>query len=388
MSASYPLAAHRVSTLILITAMTLLLGACEQAKPPAPIPVTRLLGDTGDNAGYERVTDARPFRFPADHGPHPRYRNEWWYFTGNLHARDGEHFGYQLTFFRFALSPQPLPVKASAWRSNQLYLAHFAITDVEGARFHAFEHRSRAALAIAGSQAEPFAIWVDDWSARSEAGRFAPHLHARDGAFGVDLSLTAAKPVVLQGDRGLSQKGAQPGNASYYYSLTRLPTSGTITIDGRVLNVEGASWMDREWSTSALEPNQIGWDWFSLQLDDGRELMFYRMRHQDKAESDPHSAGILVAQDGSSTRLDHDAVQIEELSRWRSSHSDVSYPSHWRLRVESADLDLEIEPRLADQELQLSVRYWEGAVRVRGRNGNKKISGEGYVELVGYGARR
>ena len=389
------------------------------------IPVARILGETGDDAGYARADKMREFVFPADHGAHPEFRNEWWYFTGNLRTAEGRRFGYQLTFFRFALSPQttePLveairgePVEPrtalmpervgvphapfdrlrangsfdqsvnaqSVWRTNQLYLAHFALTDVEGKRFHAFERSSRAALGLSGAKTEPFAVWIDDWSARSERGAFAPRLRAAAEQVALDLQLIQGKPVVLQGDKGLSKKGQQAGNASYYYSLTRMPTTGTITVDGSVFKVEGTSWMDREWSTSALEPDQVGWDWFALQLDDGHELMFYRLRRRD-GSVDPNSASVFVGPDGTTLPLGHNQLIIDTLTQWESSRSDVRYPAQWRLSVPTAGLNVEIEPLLEAQELDLSVRYWEGAVRVHGRRQGEPITGVGYVELVGY----
>jgi predicted secreted hydrolase len=209
------------------------------------------------------------------------------------------------------------------------------------------------------------------------------HLVASDASVAIDLTLTPAKPVVLQGDRGFSQKGRGEGNASYYYALTRLATAGHVRVDDAQLAVSGTSWMDREWSTSALEAGQVGWDWFALTLHDGRELMVYRLRRADGAV-DPFSAGTLVAQDGSAIRLGPDDVTIDVLGRWASPRDRVSYPSRWRLTVPAHAITLEIAPRLADQEWTEPVRYWEGAVDVRGTARSQTISGEGYVELVGY----
>ncbi|MGQ0657805.1 MAG: lipocalin-like domain-containing protein [Chromatiales bacterium] len=379
--------AHKAWPLIIAASLAGCLSGCDEPAAPTTVPVTRLLGAAGLDHGYARAEQLREFRFPADHGAHPRFRSEWWYFTGNLRTGDGRLFGYQLTFFRFALSPHPVTSARSSWRSNELYLAHFALTDIEGRRFHAFERSSRTALEIAGASAEPFAVWLDNWSARSDAGAFAPRLRAAAEDARIDLQLSPGKPVVLQGDRGLSRKGVRPGDASYYYSLTRMPTSGTVTLAGRVFHVEGASWMDREWSTSALEPEQVGWDWFALQFEDGRDLMFYRLRRRD-GSVDPHSAGVLVGADGSTTPVSHNAVITDELSTWRSSRSGVRYPARWRLRVPSADLDVEIQPLLADQELDLSVRYWEGAIRFVGAGNGKSVAGVGYAELVGYATSR
>jgi predicted secreted hydrolase len=395
---------------LLTTAFSIALAGCNEPNAPLTVPLVQALGDTASATRYARAESVREFRFPADHGPHPDFRNEWWYFTGNLRAADGRRFGYQLTFFRFAISPLPAPVEGSAWRSHQLYLAHFALSDIDGKRFHAFERRSRAALGMAGAQADPFVVWVDNWSARADGGSFTPRLQASAETTAIDLSLAPEKPIVRQGDRGLSQKDSQPGNASYYYSLTRMRTAGEIVLDGQAFDVEGTSWMDREWSTSALGPEQVGWDWFALQFSDGRELMYYRLRRSDGGV-DPHSAGVLVANDGSTTALDSGAVILEALAHWQSPRSGSRYPARWHLRVPSADLELDIQALLTDQELPLSVHYWEGAVgfygqairsspagamnrtpggdsRFRHRASGGLVSGVGYVELVGYGTTR
>jgi predicted secreted hydrolase len=195
--------------------------------------------------------------------------------------------------------------------------------------------------------------------------------------------LSAAKPPVIHGERGLSRKSAKPGNASYYYSLTRMPASGEVLVGDRAFSVEGLAWMDREWSTSALAPDQVGWDWFALQLDDGRELMLYRLRQRDGTIS-PVSQGTLVAADGATRVLDRDAVEVLVLDHWASPRSGARYPARWRLRVPAAGLELVVTPLLRDQELDLAVRYWEGAVGVDGTADGRPLGGAGYVELVGY----
>jgi predicted secreted hydrolase len=360
---------------------------CAPAPPPTSSPpsasVTALLGGD-DPGGFARAASPRDFRFPDDHGPHPGFRHEWWYFTGNLRAPDGRRFGYQLTFFRFALSPAP-PVRESQWGTNQAYMAHFAVTDAEGRRFLHFERTCRGALGLAGATARPFRVWLDDWSAEGGKASTLPiRLQAREGKVSVDLVLDTARPVVLQGDRGLSRKGASPGNASYYYSMTRLSTRGNVQVEDGTFPVEGNSWLDREWGTSALERGQAGWDWFALQLSDGRDLMFYRLRREDGG-TDPFSAGTLVLPDGSSRLLSFDDVRIETVEFWKSPESGARYPSRWRLLVPSERLDLKVVPRLADQELRTAVRYWEGAVGVHGTSRGGPVEGDGYVELTGYG---
>lgn len=355
-------------------------------EKPAAVSVGSVLGG-GDTAGYARVLGPREFSFPADHGPHPDYRQEWWYYTGNLTAEDGRHFGFQLTFFRFALAPRPRPGD-STWATNQIYMAHFALTDVAGRRFYHDERFSRGALGLAGAQAAPFRVWLEDWSATGEAaGVFPMQLRAATGEVALDLRLTGIKPPLLQGERGYSRKGRAEGNASYYYSLTRMPARGTVKIADEIFQVSGAAWMDREWSTSALEEGQVGWDWFALQLADGRDLMFYRLRRRDGG-LDPHSSGVIVAADGSSRSLPPDAIGFEVLDHWRSPATGTRYPARWRVTIPSEQLLLEIVPHLADQELDVSLRYWEGAVKVSGQAAWQAIDGHGYVELVGYGDRR
>jgi predicted secreted hydrolase len=350
-----------------------------RASIQATVAVREALAD--DRAGFTRALAPRPLSFPADHGPHPDFRTEWWYYTGNLSTAAGRRVGFELTFFRIALAPDSV-VRASAWATRQLYIGHFAISDIAGGRFHAFGRSSREALDLAGASASPFRVWLDDWSAEGDGP--AARLRANEGDVAIDLEVSAAKPVVAQGDRGLSRKGPEPGNASFYYSFTRMPARGVVRLGRETLEVTGEAWMDREWSTSALGSGVEGWDWFALQLDDGRELMFYLLRRRD-GTIDPFSAGTLVAADGTTRVLEPGDVRIETLAHWRSPRSGVRYPARWRVSVPSADLRLEIEPRLADQELIVGTRYWEGAVAVNGTAvAGRPIAGQGYVELVGY----
>ncbi len=379
---------------LLATGLVVLIAACGpgrdelQAGSPALLDV---LG--GEATGFAQALEPREFLFPRDHGPHPDYRNEWWYVTGNLAAADGREFGYQLTFFRTSLAAEALP-RSSAWATRQAYMAHFALGDLAAGMFRAADRFSRSALELAGARARPFRVWIDDWSMESvEPADEAPSgsaqavlpLRVRAGAeeVQIDLILGAAKPVVLHGKRGLSRKGSRPGSASYYYSFTRIDTSGTVTVGGIRTAVEGHSWLDREWSTSALEPQQIGWDWFALQLDDGSELMLYVMRRADGG-ADGASSGTLVAPDGSSEYLPTEAFSVQVLERWVSPHSGARYPARWRIEVPSARILLTVQPRLADQEIELAFRYWEGSVEVAGVHGDTRVQGLGFVELTGY----
>lgn len=357
----------------------LLAPAPEPAEPP--IELADVLGEMADTEGFAHADRPRAFRFPADHGPHPEYRSEWWYFTGNLADSAGRRFGYELALFRFALRPGE-ENRPSAWATRHVYMGHLALTDVAARRFHYRERFARAALGLAGAQAAPLRVWVEDWSVAGEG--FPWRITAATDAFALELSLAPLKPVVLQGDEGLSRKGADERNASYYYSIPRLATEGTVTVDGAVFAVKGESWLDREWSTSALEEGQAGWDWFGLQLDDGHELMIYRLRRRNGAV-DPHSAGSLVAPDGTRRALTHADVRLEVLARWTSPRGGT-YPARWRLTVPAAGLALEIVPVLADQELDVTPRYWEGAVDVRGARGGRPVTGRGYAELTGYAA--
>jgi predicted secreted hydrolase len=345
----------------------------------SPSELAAALG-AGDDTGYARAFEPRSFSFPADHGPHPAFRNEWWYVTGNLDGGDGRRFGYELTIFRVALTPGA-PESTSAWRTNQLYFAHFALTDAGKGAFHFDERFSRGAAGLAGAEASPFRVWLDDWSITEGAGgRW--RLVARTAEAGIDVTLDPVKPPVLQGDDGLSRKSAAPGNASYYYSLTRLRTGGEIVLGGTRLAVAGTSWLDREWSTSALAPDQAGWDWFALQLDDGTELMFYILRRKD-GTADAHSAGTFVDPAGELTRIANTDLQVEVTGTWQSALGGA-YPARWSLQVPTLDLSLEITPVVANQELDTIVRYWEGAVDAAGTRNGRPIGGRGYVELTGY----
>lgn len=338
---------------------------------------------TASDEGFAKVLEPRPFEFPDDHGAHNDYRSEWWYFTGNLADETGRRFGYQLTFFRFALSPDVIESE-SAWRDNQMYMAHFTVSDVEARRFHFTERFSRAGLDLAGARPEPLKVWLHDWSAQGSSHDFFPlRLKADEQDFAIDLTLTSEKPVVLQGDRGFSRKSDRPGNASYYYSYTRLASHGRIGIGDQNFTVTGNSWMDREWSTSALSEEQAGWDWFSLQLSDGSELMVYQLRLKDGG-IDPHSSGTLILADGSQSALKVDDVAIKLLGEWVSPHSKRRYPSRWQLTIPEHNLQLEVEPLIDDQELNLAFRYWEGAARIEGRHRGQPVTGFGYVELTGY----
>lgn len=391
----------------------LLGAACGEGPrlPEARLTLEETLGGA-DTAGFARALEPRAFVFPADHGPHPEFRNEWWYVTGNLEAEDGRHVGYQLTIFRTSLAPQGRWTRAaaaapggasggaaSAWATDQAYMGHLAVTDARGRRFHAFERFARGAMGLAGAQAEPLRVWIEDWALETSdaaapvAGTapvavFPLRLRAAEGDVALDLVLEAGKPAVLQGERGLSRKGPEPGNASYYYAHTRMPTAGRVVLGADTLRAAGLSWLDREWSTSALSAGMVGWDWFALQLDDGRELMVYALRLGDGG-AHPLSEGVLVDAAGGRRALSWGTdVSVTATGRWTSPRDGSVYPSGWRISVPAEGLALEVTPVLEAQELDLAFRYWEGAVRVSGSARGRPAAGWGYVELTGYAGRR
>ena len=356
----------------------------------------------GDDAGFEIAQGARRFEFPQDHGPHPQFRHEWWYFTGRLRAADGEQFGFELTFFRLGVLPPAVasrPATAAAdsavgskWRARQVYAAHFAVTDVAHGVFQADARYAREALGLglarAGSAAGAaggLEVRVQDWSLLEEPAQGAAarwRLQADDGAYAIDLHAVIAGNPVLNGAGGLSVKADVPGAASWYYSMPRLPLSGTLVRNGRALQVTGEAWLDREWGSGGLGPEQQGWDWHALQLSDGSALMFYSLRGLD-GRPDPHSAGSFVAADGRVLALHAGDVRITVIRSWDSPRGG-RYPAAWQLRVPALDLALDLVPVLADQELPTQPRYWEGAVDGHGMRAGQAVSAQGYVELVGY----
>ena len=357
---------------------------------------------------FTQALTPEPLEFPRDRGPHPDYRQEWWYLTGNLDSTGGERFGFELTIFRFALAPgaaervrtgsQP-GAESSRWRTHQIYLGHFAVTDVARHRFRFATRLARGALGLAGAKADPFRVWVGNWeigqiAPRGEVAALRPAAKQPDAkgpawrlqaaGQGYVLSL-AARPLmspVLNGENGLSRKSGEPGNATYYYSIPRISVEGTIVRDGRPLRVHGLAWLDREWGSGSLGPRETGWDWFGLQLGDGSCLMFYSLRDRDGAQ-DPYSAGTWIDPAGQARPLSRGDVRIQVLGYWTDADG-ARYPARWHLVMPATGLDLTVQPVLADQELVTSPRYWEGAVDVSGTRLGKNVAGRGYVELVGY----
>lgn len=347
--------------------------------------VTALNGAVDSN--FARAYKPMPFTFPSDHGAHPEYRTEWWYYTGNLIDAGGNRFGYQLTFFRSALTPE-LPDRPSDLATNQIYMAHFAITDVSAQQHQSSERYSRGAGGLAGAIGEPtYRVWLDDWSVHEvEPGvtRLQAAVETAEGLLALDLTLRQTGAPVLHGDAGLSQKGPEAGNASYYYSLVQIKTSGTVTLSGKITEVTGVSWMDHEFGTSALSKNAVGWDWFSVQLENGMALMFAQVRTKERGVLDAFT-GTLVLPDGKQQTITTNDFVVETLDQWTSPRTGILYPSVWHVTLPPFDLALTLTPLVQDQEMQVSFVYWEGAVAVKATVGGEIVQGVGYVELTGYG---
>ncbi|MFO7713704.1 lipocalin-like domain-containing protein [Desulfosarcina sp.] len=348
-------------------------------------------GATAADDGFKQVTGPCRFSFPADHGPHTDYRTEWWYYTGNVTDGDNRRFGFQLTFFRSGLRPpderKQWPDPASAWRTDQIYLAHAAISDIGGGRHLQAERMARPVLSMAGvgQVGGMVTIHLHGWQAV-----IAPQGHrlqASADAFALALDLTSDKPVVMHGDGGYSRKGESSERASCYYSFTRLKAAGTLTVDGNHHEVQGSAWMDHEFSTAPLQPGIAGWDWFGLQLSDRTELMIFLLRHGD-GTLNPASGGTFVAPSGRTQTLRPTDLRIQPLSHWTSPHSGARYPVKWRVAVVPLDLELILRANLDDQEMRTpkstNLVYWEGSVQAKGTRNEKAIDGLGYVELTGY----
>lgn len=334
---------------------------------------------------------ARPgyiYSFPRDHGNHDQFQTEWWYFTGHLSALNGRQFGYELTFFRRGTDSDDAWSNPSSWSMRHLYFAHFALTDKTDEQFRFAEKLSRAGINKAGAQADRMDVWIDRWSVKAmDPDHRQLHLQAQAEGFSIDLTVESRKPPVIHGIDGVSRKGQQTEHTSHYYSLTRLQTSGSVVVDGTRLAVNGVSWMDHEFGSADLAEGLVGWDWFSLQLDNDHEIMAYGLRRVD-GTFDPASSGTLVRPDGVSKSLSLEEIRIGVEHQWTSPVSGARYPNQWTFSIPSEDVELEIVPFMAHQELvtrrSTDVTYWEGAVDITGRWKGREIHGQGYVELTGY----
>ena len=343
---------------------------------------------------FKRALPGRIFSFPQDHFSHPEFKTEWWYYSGHLQSlgQDKKTFGYQLTFFRSGLTRETKHQK-SKWSIQDLYLAHLAITDESKRKFQYLEKISRGSLGEAGVTPykpgeKTFRIWIEDWSVEGKGPQAQNHfLAAGNKNFGLELMLAPEKNPIIHGQNGISQKAEGEGYASHYYSIPRLKTDGKIFLQNKEIPVQGTSWMDHEFGSTQLREYQVGWDWFSLQLEKGMELMLYQMRQKD-GKIDPYSSGTIIFPNGTYQHLPRKEFQIEVLHQWKSQKSGASYPSKWKIKIPSYQMELTLSPTVKDQELitkeSTRVTYWEGSVKVEGKYQGDPIKGMGYVELTGY----
>ncbi len=385
---------HLFATLFIITSFSLALSSCNYPPQENSTNGVSLHSELGGKAeGFERACSAREFSFPEDHGAHPAYRNEWWYITGNLENSAGLRFGFHVTFFRVA-NPPATPTDnrhSSHWVSKEFYMAHFAMTEgltgQTAANSSSFERFSRAAAGLSGAQVSntnlnTVKVWLDDWqlNARQVNDKLVWQLSLKEGDYSLQMNLTPEKPVVLQGNAGYSQKSAHPCNASYYYSIPRLRADGQIMVAGKKHDVTGSAWLDREWSSSALADTQTGWDWFAIQLNDGRDLMLYNLRQTDGG-IDPYSYAVEIDRQGNKRQIPIDQIVIE-IQHWWQSDSGSRYPVAGTIHRKDTGEVLVFTPLKENQELDFTVRYWEGAIDLTNINGEK--IGHGYLELTGY----
>ncbi|MBS4000024.1 MAG: hypothetical protein KGZ71_06045 [Desulfobulbaceae bacterium] len=339
-----------------------------------------------NEGNYAKALEPRKFVFPEDHSSHDDFKIEWWYFTGNLSDENGNRFGYQFTIFRNALSSDSVS-KQSSMSTNQLYLAHFALTDVSNGKFYYADKYSRGAANMAGASVWPLKIHVEDWTISTNEDYDGDYLmpefkiKAEADDFAIEFDVVPLKSIVKHGINGLSAKSNTPGNASYYYSYTRMDTRGKIKIGEKNFSVSGNSWMDREWSTSALDSGQVGWDWFSLQLDNEHEIMFFMLRNQD--DSFNFGKGTMVYPDGKHEFISPEDIDLKVSKHWTNKDGH-QYPSAWTMKSIKFDFDLNIETQVPDQELKLIIRYYEGSVSINGTHKGQKLKGYGYAELTGY----
>ncbi len=337
---------------------------------------------------FEPAMPGYVFEFPRDHFEHPSFAAEWWYYTGNLSASDGRPFGFELTFFRSGLDRAGDAL--SAWDADQVYLAHFVVTDIQSGRLHQHERLNREGPGLAGASMAEGLLWNGNWSVhfdlqdpRSPTQRLSAV--AEDAS--LELVLEPAKPVVVHGEKGVSQKAAGAGRASHYASFTRLVASGLVTVGGVEVEVGGLAWMDHEFFSHNLAEGQAGWDWMSVQLDDGSDLMIYGLRNLD-GQHGAFSGGTFVDAEGTPLRLLADDLHLAPGRLWRSDETGAEYPVEWAVDVPRLALRLRVRPLLDAQEIVsasgLTPVYWEGAVRYEGERAGVAVEGKGYLEMTGY----
>ena len=327
------------------------------------------------------------YQFPKDFNSHDDFRIEWWYYTGNLEEIEtARPFGYQLTFFRVTLNDEDANPNQSQWKLGHVYFAHMTLTDVDGEEFYYFERINRKGVGNAGADADRLMVWNEDWILEGKGKEHS--LKAMESGTGIELQLVPEKKMVIHGNNGISKKGSEKGNASHYFSYTRMKTTGQIFVKGKAYNVIGSSWMDHEYSSNQLNDELVGWDWFSLKLNDKTELMIYLLRRKTGGV-DSFSSGTFIAADGSSRHIKQEEFIVRPLSYWTSKKSGIVYPASWELKLPNFGIKLTLSPDLNEQELydlrSISASYWEGSVSVEGTIRGDSIKGKGYVELVGYG---
>ncbi len=345
-----------------------------------------LAGAVMSAEGWKQAKGSWQWSFPRDHGAHPEYRTEWWYFTGNLKDKNGRQCGYQLTFFR-----QGIALTASRpdipWSIRDVYLAHFAIVDGTSGRFWHYDQASRSGPGLAGAKTGAMDVWTLNWSAKMTGNII--YLKAYKNDMALDLELSPRKPKIFHGNKGLSTKGPNPGQASYYYSFTDLETKGTIRteLSKNPVAVTGTSWFDQEFGSNVLSPDQVGWDWFGIHLSDGRDLMLFQLRKKD-GSIESSSSATIIEQDGTSRHLRENEITVNVMAQWKSPKSSGIYPAKWQIRIPSANIDITLTPIAANQELvtetSTGVTYWEGAVAGTGTSRGAIVNVEGYAELTGY----
>ncbi len=331
------------------------------------------------------------YSFPRDYFNHPAFQTEWWYYTGNLHAANGRKYGFELTFFRTGihLPKQISEESAAVWRPDEIYLAHFALSDINGQHFYHSERINRAGPGLAGASIQDKTYWNGNWQVTwTSLASCKQALQAVAPEFKLQLDFQPAKPAVIQGQDGISRKGPNPSQASHYISFTRLRARGTLQpAEGTQIQLEGLAWMDHEFFSESRDSNVAGWDWFSIQLDDNQELMLYRLRQKSGAY-DPYSSGTFIDAAGKSHFLSSTDFTLHPGQQWVSPHSKARYPIAWQIDVPSLALHLRQNTALADQELYslsaITPSYWEGAVTYSGQLGGKPAQGVGYLEMTGY----
>ena len=374
---------------VCVFSLMLLLLSCTPAATPSvqdqvPIVNAPSFFTPTTQPGFITADGSRPLTFPADLGAHPDFRTEWWYYTGNLQTPDGRHFGFELTIFRVGLLPPTAELSNdSKWASRDVYFAHFAVSDIGNDHFYAFQRYSRPGPGLAGAQAEPYRVWLEDWNI-TERSSGVYQLRAEQGELTLDLTLRDEMGIVLHGENGYSRKGKNASNASYYYSQPRLRANGSVRLNGVQYEVNGLAWNDHEFSTGVLDESQIGWDWFSLQFEEGPALMLFQLRERGGKVSDSAS-GTFIAADGTPQPLQKSDFDVAVLAKWRSPYTNGVYPSSWEIKIHKPECLLKVKPWMADQEINFPpITYWEGAVHFEGSCNNAPVDGNGYIELTGY----